>query len=311
MLEVAPPSAPREKAGLGWSDAVVVAPRENVGLGCSDAPVLAPREKAGLGCSDAGLLAATSPKSVGLFPVEAAEVADDAGAPKLSFGGPLLVLSAGLGAPKELLKAAGAEAGASGAFWAPNSPELDAGFAAPPNKPPAAGAVEFSAGLGGAKAGVAEDVGLSVCFAAAPNMPPVEAGAAEPNMPDPDCAGGRPAGVVEKDRGEGLLVAGVVEPPPPPPPPKRLIPPGGPTPGVVGLSVLLAGEEDLEPKNPPLRGGAAADAPPPPPNRPPEGEGAGLFAAAALPKLNPVEGAAAPPNSDFVDPESLVAEGAG
>lgn len=214
----APPSAPKRPVDGADVGAVVAE-----GVDAEEAAAGWPREKADLGCSEAGVVVVVlASEKAGLAGSCAAGAGVDvAAAPNRGFAGCWLVLSAGLapnrpvaGAPDGV--SAGLEAGA------PNRPvegaaeeELSAGLApkrlvADVGVVPKAGLEAASDGLACPKrppAGAAEGLLSSAGFA--PNRPVDGAeGAAAPNMFD-DWAGGGPAGVVEKDRAEGLLVAGV------------------------------------------------------------------------------------------------------
>ena len=197
----------------------------------------APREKLGFEASAADVLLPNSPPDFGaLSPVEEAAGAAVAAAPKRGFAGWGALLSAGFDPIPPNRPDAGDDAGASAGLA---SKRLSAAVAAPaagcwPNKPldaPSAGLAcpklgvaaagpafaSFSSGLACPKPNFRPPL-LSAGFAA-PKVP--NEGVAEPAPPLPPppsepnvlvCCGGGPAGVVEKERGDGLLAEGVVFP---------------------------------------------------------------------------------------------------
>lgn len=140
-------------------------------------------------------------------------------APKSPVGGAVDGPSAGFGPKRE------PEGGGVAAGFGPKRPvaglEDSAGFAPNRPDPPAAGVADEDDG--GFSAGFDENIPPVDEAGAAPpkrglgaGVPvPVPVPAPAPNKPDEPvagCEGGGPAGVVENDSGDGLLVEGVVDP---------------------------------------------------------------------------------------------------
>lgn len=264
---------PRENAGFGASAVVAGvleppnAPNDGFAPPAAPAP---PKVKAGLGTS---------------WVAEVVAGVEVAGAPNVSLGAWLSLASAVLGEKRELV------AGVDEAPSAGLAPVL-------PNRP-VDGAEDVAAGFGLKSEPVEGAAAVLVSFVFAPNNPVVGAAgavfpkrdfgapagwAAPPNTPE-GCVGGGPAGVVEKERGDGLFAAGVVVPVPRLP---KFMPETGPAPGVVGLfsasfplSLLVLLPKEKPDDEPGLDMFAA-----PPPNRPPPVAGAGFEDVAAAPPPN-------------------------